>query len=79
MNERAMLREVEEVLRDYRERLNRIGPEAFRLRGETHAAWEAQRRRLDDLLERLSLDGVLRELARAPEAPIPPGGRGRRP
>jgi hypothetical protein len=56
MRQTTLLAEVLEVLRDYRRRVNRIGAETFRLRGETHAAWEARRHRLDlvaELLERL--------------------------
>lgn len=77
----SLLHEVTEILLDYRRRLNRLGPETFRLRGESFAAWEQKRRRLDLVLELLQaaagpqrpmrLNDVLRELARAPEVPIP--------
>ncbi len=78
----SLLRELRAVLADYQARIDRIGPETFRLRGESFDAWERKRRRIRLCLallteaveadDRGALDKLLREVVAAPERHIPP-------
>jgi hypothetical protein len=81
----SLLRELAAILRDYQERIDRIGPEAFRLRGEAFEAWDRKRQRialvltlLEEAAEVLARHGtdedlevLAREVARAPDVPVP--------
>ncbi len=86
----TLLRELAAILRDYLGRIDRIGPETFRLRGESFEAWDLKQRRVRvalHLLERaveafetqpdLSAEELAREVARTPEVPLPKGTLGR--
>ncbi len=42
----SLVREVAAILRDYQDRIDRLGPETLRLRGEDHREWERKRRRI---------------------------------
>ncbi len=76
----TLLRVLAAVLRDYQDRIDRIGAETFRLRGESFDAWEGKRRRVrlcSDLLgtvigasDERHFEAILRELARAPAVPL---------
>ncbi len=81
MNEGSLLRELGAILRDYQDRIDRIGAETFRLRGESFADWERKRKRIRLVLEVVQwaaeadekgrLDALLREVAKAPERYVP--------
>lgn len=46
MNERPLLRQLRTILADYLFRVEQLGPEAFRLRGESLQDWERNQRRV---------------------------------
>lgn len=47
--------ELAAILRDYEERIEKLGPETLRLRGESFAEWESKRRRTHVYLELLEV------------------------
>ncbi len=77
----TLLCELRTILADYTFRMEHIGPEMFRLRGESFQEWARKRRRVALCLELLDkaiaafdagrFDELLHEVAEAPERHVP--------
>ncbi len=77
----SLLHELAVIMRDYAERIEKLGLETLRLRGESFGE-ERKRRRIDLVLELLEaavraddegkLDELLQEVAKTPEQHVPP-------
>lgn len=81
MEKGSLLRELAGILRDYQHRIDTVGAEAFRLRGEPFVQWDRKQHRIRLCLELLEkavrasdagrLDELLREVAATPDVAVP--------